>query len=150
MRRLRRTSAKPCRRRERTVASSPQPIGDGTPIGGGGRCALKTWNILPMKPSGVQLAKAICPPGLVTRSSSAAARWGRGANITPNILADRKSTRLNSSHGYISYADFCLKKKTAMKLGRLLWKVGDGTIIDGVGPDGIAVRFLDATRGAVL
>src|SRR2546422_10615279 len=31
-----------------------------------------------------------------------------------NIVAavrDRKSTRLNSSHGYISYAVFCLKKK---------------------------------------
>src|SRR5256884_4430862 len=28
------------------------------------------------------------------------------------LLADRKSTRLNSSHGYISYAVFCLKKKT--------------------------------------
>src|SRR2546422_2022929 len=27
--------------------------------------------------------------------------------------ADRKSTRLNSSHGYISYAVFCLKKKKA-------------------------------------
>src|SRR2546422_10350437 len=27
------------------------------------------------------------------------------------ILEDRKSTRLNSSHGYISYAVFCLKKK---------------------------------------
>src|SRR2546422_5583907 len=26
-------------------------------------------------------------------------------------LLDRKSTRLNSSHGYISYAVFCLKKK---------------------------------------
>src|SRR2546429_1368669 len=26
------------------------------------------------------------------------------------LLADRKSTRLNSSHGYISYAVFCLKK----------------------------------------
>src|SRR2546429_3850441 len=26
---------------------------------------------------------------------------------------DRKSTRLNSSHGYISYAVFCLKKKTS-------------------------------------
>src|SRR2546422_1460394 len=26
-------------------------------------------------------------------------------------LGDRKSTRLNSSHGYISYAVFCLKKK---------------------------------------
>src|SRR5687768_8831218 len=27
-------------------------------------------------------------------------------------ILDRKSTRLNSSHGYISYAVFCLKKKT--------------------------------------
>src|SRR2546422_5787123 len=27
------------------------------------------------------------------------------------IIRDRKSTRLNSSHGYISYAVFCLKKK---------------------------------------
>src|SRR5687768_18056108 len=30
---------------------------------------------------------------------------------TVNVI-DRKSTRLNSSHGYISYAVFCLKKKT--------------------------------------
>src|SRR2546422_7168464 len=29
----------------------------------------------------------------------------------PDITIDRKSTRLNSSHGYISYAVFCLKKK---------------------------------------
>src|SRR5687768_18393481 len=28
-----------------------------------------------------------------------------------SLAADRKSTRLNSSHGYISYAVFCLKKK---------------------------------------
>src|SRR5205809_1700573 len=28
-----------------------------------------------------------------------------------NAWPDRKSTRLNSSHGYISYAVFCLKKK---------------------------------------
>src|SRR2546429_9808250 len=34
------------------------------------------------------------------RSDSAATLYG-----------DRKSTRLNSSHGYISYAVFCLKKK---------------------------------------
>src|SRR2546429_3879751 len=27
------------------------------------------------------------------------------------VREDRKSTRLNSSHGYISYAVFCLKKK---------------------------------------
>src|SRR2546422_5405205 len=30
---------------------------------------------------------------------------------------DRKSTRLNSSHGYISYAVFCLKKKKSWDLG---------------------------------
>src|SRR2546422_2442198 len=30
---------------------------------------------------------------------------------TAAIPGDRKSTRLNSSHGYISYAVFCLKKK---------------------------------------
>src|SRR3712207_8833178 len=29
-----------------------------------------------------------------------------------NIIQDRKSTRLNSSHANISYAVFCLKKKT--------------------------------------
>src|SRR2546422_6804735 len=34
-------------------------------------------------------------------------------------LGDRKSTRLNSSHGYISYAVFCLKKKR-QKLPRTL------------------------------
>src|SRR2546429_7393332 len=31
--------------------------------------------------------------------------------LEPNLSVDRKSTRLNSSHGYISYAVFCLKKK---------------------------------------
>src|SRR5205809_1889718 len=34
------------------------------------------------------------------------------ANREVKVLGDRKSTRLNSSHGYISYAVFCLKKKT--------------------------------------
>src|SRR5687768_18322591 len=32
---------------------------------------------------------------------------------------DRKSTRLNSSHGYISYAVFCLKKKSLRSSNRL-------------------------------
>src|SRR2546422_4035890 len=37
-------------------------------------------------------------------------------NLTMTITgADRKSTRLNSSHGYISYAVFCLKKKKDRK-----------------------------------
>src|SRR5687768_17981563 len=33
--------------------------------------------------------------------------------------ADRKSTRLNSSHGYISYAVFCLKKKKKKQIKHL-------------------------------
>src|SRR2546422_2307734 len=45
------------------------------------------------------------------------------ANHSPDTLAfvwvqieqNRKSTRLNSSHGYISYAVFCLKKKKKRK-----------------------------------
>src|SRR2546422_7853605 len=40
---------------------------------------------------------------------------------SPVTVRDRKSTRLNSSHGYISYAVFCLKKKkkkqTCTRLG---------------------------------
>src|SRR5687768_17845184 len=34
---------------------------------------------------------------------------------TRSSTRDRKSTRLNSSHGYISYAVFCLKKKKKKK-----------------------------------
>src|SRR2546429_6969142 len=33
------------------------------------------------------------------------------ALVVEDAQTDRKSTRLNSSHGYISYAVFCLKKK---------------------------------------
>src|SRR2546422_6858399 len=43
------------------------------------------------------LAGALAVIGLITGCKS--------------IPPDRKSTRLNSSHGYISYAVFCLKKK---------------------------------------
>src|SRR5689334_23549227 len=34
-----------------------------------------------------------------------------------DYLPDRKSTRLNSSHSSISYAVFCLKKKTTVECG---------------------------------
>src|SRR2546422_7880339 len=35
----------------------------------------------------------------------------QGQYAIKGMEIDRKSTRLNSSHGYISYAVFCLKKK---------------------------------------
>src|SRR3712207_9101293 len=40
--------------------------------------------------------------------------WGRlaGRDRLHDVIVDRKSTRLNSSHANISYAVFCLKKKT--------------------------------------
>src|SRR2546422_5749260 len=36
------------------------------------------------------------------------------AEVVAQLRIDRKSTRLNSSHGYISYAVFCLKKKKTL------------------------------------
>src|SRR2546422_4645296 len=45
------------------------------------------------------------PPGSLRR------RRKEPGGPNPTWSSDRKSTRLNSSHGYISYAVFCLKKK---------------------------------------
>jgi len=39
--------------------------------------------------------------------------------------------------------------RPAMRLGRFLWKQGDGRVIDGFGPDGVSARVLDVTRSAV-
>src|SRR3989442_5008794 len=41
-----------------------------------------------------------------------------GSQFTQLIARDRKSTRLNSSHVRISYAVFCLEKKTSNDLAR--------------------------------
>src|SRR2546429_1580770 len=53
----------------------------------------------------VQLALEVVPRG---KGGSAASPH---SSVTGFEQIDRKSTRLNSSHGYISYAVFCLKKK---------------------------------------
>ena len=39
--------------------------------------------------------------------------------------------------------------RPALWLGRMLWKGGDGRIIDGLGPDGVSARVLDVTRNVV-
>ena len=39
--------------------------------------------------------------------------------------------------------------RPAKRLGRFLWKFGDGTIIDGIGPDGVAARVIDITNRVV-
>src|SRR2546422_5354851 len=74
----------------RAAALPPQSIRerdrDGRPVGGVGG-------------SGGAPPDVQCPPSGASSQSASANR------------TDRKSTRLNSSHGYISYAVFCLKKK---------------------------------------
>src|SRR2546422_1968884 len=51
-----------------------------------------------------------------TSRSRAPRRSGsRARSRRPGPSRDRKSTRLNSSHGYISYAVFCLKKKNVIR-----------------------------------
>jgi NADH-quinone oxidoreductase subunit L len=44
--------------------------------------------------------------------------------------------------------DFLIVRPT-IRLGRLLWKGGDGYVIDGLGPDGVSARVLDVTRNVV-
>ena len=39
--------------------------------------------------------------------------------------------------------------RPALWIGRVLWKGGDGRIIDGLGPDGVSARVLDVTRNVV-
>ena len=39
--------------------------------------------------------------------------------------------------------------RPALWLGRMLWKTGDGRIIDGIGPDGVAARVIDITNRVV-
>src|SRR2546422_6204248 len=53
---------------------------------------------------------------LGTLRGAARRRFERALREEPGV--DRKSTRLNSSHGYISYAVFCLKKK---KINTIYW-----------------------------
>src|SRR2546421_8275420 len=51
------------------------------------------------------------PPGGVLRAGANHPARAAGDGHRQGYAADRKSTRLNSSHDQISYAVFCLKKK---------------------------------------
>jgi NADH-quinone oxidoreductase subunit L len=39
--------------------------------------------------------------------------------------------------------------RPALRVGRFLWKSGDGWAIDGFGPDGVSARVIDVTRNVV-
>src|SRR5205809_5421895 len=66
-----------------------------------------------------QFAAAI---GAADRARLTPALVDRADLIAARAYLDRKSTRLNSSHGYISYAVFCLKKKKKKKKTNIMKK----------------------------
>src|SRR2546422_2206566 len=69
---------------------------------------LSLHDALPISSYLLQLSRRL----IAWRNAASIATGGDGGPA-PDAWSDvdRKSTRLNSSHGYISYAVFCLKKK---------------------------------------
>src|SRR2546422_4426016 len=82
--------------------------------------AARSWKLhASVRPSAHFRRSAVPRPP--QRSTHSWARLRRSASPSKRSQSalqrkvDRKSTRLNSSHGYISYAVFCLKKKKNTK-----------------------------------
>src|SRR2546429_2074392 len=71
------------------------------------RPPLNILNIAMMKSLDAALERALPKSDTVIFQGAGVRAFCAGADVAE----DRKSTRLNSSHGYISYAVFCLKKK---------------------------------------
>ena len=69
----------------------------------------------------------------------------------PAILADafRPLYLFLLNKWYFDELYDALFTQPAHRIGRILWKKGDGAIIDGMGPDGVAARVLDVTKGMV-
>src|SRR2546422_4000363 len=65
---------------------------------------FRNWGFMDPAIRAMQSDLRIAGPAVTVRVT-------RYAQIGLHGAEDRKSTRLNSSHGYISYAVFCLKKK---------------------------------------
>src|SRR2546429_2239196 len=70
---------------------------------------LSLHDALPISSRAAELVDAAYQ-GLLARAPDEQALGHYSAQLAEH-KEDRKSTRLNSSHGYISYAVFCLKKK---------------------------------------
>src|SRR2546429_4702420 len=80
----------------RSISVRPHPRGEARAAEGGSQPGIKGFRGAVFRPYGTRR---------------------KGADLRPPTQ-DRKSTRLNSSHGYISYAVFCLIKKIRRDLLR--------------------------------
>src|SRR3990172_7788272 len=100
----------------------------------------------------VRLPEGLAPgvPGVQERHRDArgAVPHEEDAHLRRGLL-DRKSTRLNSSHGYISYAVFCLKKNAA-DVGALDAQCRQPRgQVGGEGREGVLRRALSPLRASV-
>ena len=94
---------------------------------------------------------------MLFRSVMLALGWG----IAAYIYLYRQDIADNLAKQHAALYQFLLNKwyfdelydvifvKPALWLGRVFWKRGDGTVIDGLGPDGVSARVLDVTRNVV-
>mgnify|MGYP003693888781 CR=1 FL=1 len=79
------------------------------------------------------------------------------AVLHPQARASRRARRASTSRstgscstsGTSTSSTTCCFVRPALWLGRVLWKGGDGWLIDGFGPDGVSARVLDVTRNVV-
>ncbi len=69
----------------------------------------------------------------------------------PDALAREHSVlyRFLLNKWYFDEIYEALLVRPTKRLGRLLWKGGDGWLIDGFGPDGVSARVLDVTRNTI-
>src|SRR2546429_7014285 len=99
-----------------TTAIYTLSLHDALPIYQGRRRRRKTDRRVPRRPearvSGAQpwpTSSGSTPKSSTERSRGPRSSCSRRPRSSAPPKRDRKSTRLNSSHGYISYAVFCLK-----------------------------------------
>jgi NADH-quinone oxidoreductase subunit L len=75
--------------------------------------------------------------------------------ITNPLVPFGLAKRFRGAHQFLLNAWYfdalydALFVRPALRLGRFLWKTGDGTVIDGIGPDGIAARVIDIANRAI-
>src|SRR2546429_8595502 len=110
-------SESPTHTESKPTASARSAIASSGPVSGRpdittSRVGMRTPNSTAIGPGSytTEWAEGIPPAHSLGHLLSAPSE---GDAEAPAPDSDRKSTRLNSSHGYISYAVFCLKKKTS-------------------------------------
>src|SRR5256884_49520 len=92
--------SKTCVRTQACACEAGNIVGDEQPC-----CLVTPKNPQPLRRGESQLVRPNSSPHSHLHFTAARSKKTACATL------DRKSTRLNSSHGYISYAVFCLKKK---------------------------------------